>query len=443
MRLKLSILILCLVSPLLRAATTNTAASTAWADVNFAITNGLTSGDTVIIPAGSSVWATNINFTNLNIIGAGVGQTIIIDGMAATNVTGKALLSGYASGHNLAQIFDITFRQYPSNYSWGLVTMQCLARATGNWTVQRCEFLTLERRGLVAFGFPNGLVSDCRFQAITDVAQQGVTVWGSGTVNWQYGTTWGSSNRTYIEDCVFDFAGPSDAAIEGYYGASFTPRFNIFTNAGSGMHGLDSSSWAAGGSAKCREFYNNLIVLNANASILATESRGGSELTFSNTFLKHGSYSGTPALWLEAYRSRTSPDLCSTFAQGCIDGSNPYDGNQLPNGWPGAQLPGTTGPFVGDGTDTNVIGSTYTLWHMAISREWSNYWGTVVGGVTNDVAFDLSNEQNDVLVDGRDYTNNAPLVGLVLYTYPHPLTLAASRTIRAVNATFETVIFGP
>lgn len=377
--------------------------------------------DTLLFPAGSNKWISTARITNktVTVKGAGRGVTIITDA-AADLGTGHTLMGSSSQGTNFVRFSDFTLYADPIDYSWGLLRCDATggdATNTGTFAVERMGFMALKTRGMTCFGENRGLVRSCYFQALTDGTQQGVTCWSTGTTNWNSGPNWGSPRKMYIEDCIFDFVGPSDSGVELYYGAEAVIRFCYFTNCISGMHGLDSASWAAGGSSKSREFYGNILDITVNQILL--ENRGGAELTFSNNWFLGGSVTAT-AIVLEAYRSRLSPDLCSSFAQGCITGSNPYDGNTLGIGYPGAQLPGTTGPFLGDGIVSGSIGLVFTSWIVEPCWGWENY--RVKGGVTNSVIYGTNNVGiPTIMVAGRDHTNGVAKAGVTLLPYPHYL----------------------
>ena len=91
MKFLAGLVLVCVFLPVGALAATRTAASCSRADVATAV-NSAGDGDTIVIPAGTCTWTTNLTISNkiLTLQGAGMDQTVIVDGVSKANVSERS-----------------------------------------------------------------------------------------------------------------------------------------------------------------------------------------------------------------------------------------------------------------------------------------------------------------------------------------------------------------
>ena len=93
-------------------AATRTAASCSRNDVGAAV-NSAVDGDTIVIPAGTCTWTSNLTITDkiLTIQGAGMNSTILVDGLSKGNYPNiPQILVYHTKDGGLTRITGVTFR---------------------------------------------------------------------------------------------------------------------------------------------------------------------------------------------------------------------------------------------------------------------------------------------------------------------------------------------
>ena len=319
---------ICLAAALATAshAATITASSGNPTDVQSAV-NSAAAGDTVVVPAGSSTWASGVTISKSLILqGAGSSSTLITRGSGFNGplVTVTSLptdvpvrVTGF-SFNNVIQspapnTFDVYVAHNPgSNFGYTKVR------------IDNCIFKKGQR--VVTWqGWAYGVVDHCTFYdcwicgyLIGEENDLGDRAWARQ--DYQAG----SGNFPFFEDCTFNW--DTAAGIPGspwvlyheHGGRSIlrhcTIDSHLSTNSIEGpidMHG-NQSYWTGAsndqrGSIRM-EFYNNTVHLNN--SFRTMDLRGGSALIHDNTFIydtetpdicdfreEESEDSGTPVIW--------------------------------------------------------------------------------------------------------------------------------------------------
>jgi len=301
-----------LVACLCRGATI-TAVDTSWAAVSNAVRVAV-SGDTVVVPAGSSSWITKIIITGkkLTVLGAGIGQTIITD-------TGDGAFQVFCSLANQVRISGFEFRAGANHHSSGLLDIDGPSNLAGDqvgYRVDRCKLVIAsgDTRGIVTVN-AYGLI-DLNYFDVSYVGQsiQSIAPFGSidgsdgGFTPWRRPLRLGSTNCTFIENNTFAYTvgiANVEDCIDGYGGARLTIRSNYFLNSHPGFHGTDSGNRR---SAHSFEVYSNNYVNNSAFTYRTLTVRGGTGVVFRN------SYGGTQpvgGVTLMYYRASTTLDNSS------------------------------------------------------------------------------------------------------------------------------------
>jgi len=384
-------------------------------------------GDTVQIPAGSYAWATQVVNRNkaINIVGAGVDSTVIVDGFSQT---GAACLLIGNTGNKLLRLSGITFVGFGSGTVNGIVGVAD-ARC---FRVDHCKFSNLEQMGLVIWGDSWGVVDHCLFQGAGGGAT-GVSLRGDGSL-WSSSATFGTTNAAYIEDCSFVYGSSfGNGAIDAYNGARFVFRNNVVTNSYVGWHGCDSGGYRATFS---QEVYNSTFY-SAISVPYFIQSRGGTGLYFSNTCAKVGD---TVPILLQDFRATTAKCWPVGFGfapWGFVTGANPYDGNKDTYGYASLDQCGWTGP------------TTFLIDHSLQVSSPVYAWSNTCNGFKMSIAVDpictVTPSALDLIKAGRDYFDGAAKPGYSPLSYPHPLVLGGDTTVTnpVLSLSKTAVDFGP
>jgi PKD repeat protein len=367
------------------------AASPASTDIQAAI-DAAADGDTVLVPAGSATWTSNVTISaakGVRLIGAGSGSTNI-------NLNNAYCLTFYPRQANQpVRISGFSFTNCPApslqinDYSVG----------SNNWRVDHCSWtnggLGTE---INVHGHTFGVIDNCTF---TNTLR---TFWVDGQVrpfdtsgspmpypggySWQQPLTMGGADAVYVEDCTIHNATASIFHnMRG--GARFVFRHNTVT----GLNGLETHSGCTPGYRNPRwiEIYENTFDLQGLGSYwcgLFLRSTNG--VVFNNRFS-----SGYPI----AIRF----DVETVCLDSCA----------MP--WPGANR--TAYPAqdqVGAGRDTGWGTSQATdeakLW----------IWGNTQASNAVSPQFTSCGNSAEMVQLGRDYFLSAP-ARYTPYAYPHPL----------------------
>src|SRR5436190_573008 len=406
-------------------------------------------GDTITVPAGTFSWTTRVNISKaVQLQGAGIGQTIILDAVQNDRLLSIGLVAG-----NLTRITGIEFHD---------------GNRVNEWI------------------YPYG-------------SRWNGGSWGDGS--WAAPANWGSPEFLFFEDNTIIC---SNTRIEGaitdcFGGARIVFRRNAVVGANIGNHGTESPGRSR--SSRAMDIYLNQFSCN-NVNRYAGSNRGGGELYHDNTVTNCWGNPNTLNT-LSAFRM-----LTAFFVWGGADGTNGWDkynlsnpffsgtaasaGNLtvtvagspwIANQWSGYTIKKTSGTggfayirsnttntatfnasgfgrdlsfIAGDTFDINNVdqsidqpgtgqsaflsGNTPTPppnWNQALEPcySWNN---------TNDgLPFNNFNAEESNIRQGVHYFNNTALPDYVPYVYPHPLVSGASPTPTPVPTATPTATTTP
>lgn len=323
-------------------AATFTAASCSHTDVQ-AVVATAADGDTVQIPAGTCTWTETVTFgevTNwhtspvtitskaITIQGAGIGRTIIKDGVAkAANTTRGSVLGMLTKQGGLTRVTGITFdRSDTSAYSGNADPYTVPVLSIGGYSqslrVDHCRFIVAGGLAITIGGWIYGVLD----HNLIDLTgwHPGVYLYHSNWNGKEYGDgSWadafyaGSGKAVYLEDNVFN-SDSASAAIDTYNGARAVLRYNTLNNTSIANHGTDSSGRGRGG--RSMEIYENAITLNDSPTryYYAGQLRSGTFIIFNNKITNN-----YPGIFnLVNYR-----DFDEFAPWGKCDGTSPFDLN--------------------------------------------------------------------------------------------------------------------
>jgi hypothetical protein len=273
-------------------------------------------GDTILVPAGTARWTTQLNITkNLTLKGAGIGQTVIFDeGPRAPQ------------SHTMSVVLtkDLPFRvtgfEFRGDSSvtkpngGGIFYFRGMEGMTGRFRLDHCKFTGLQGLPLV-FRDLIGVIDHC---AVDTVDTQGAQVyhfsWGGGNFghgSWADYPYWGSDKFLFFEDCTFTNSGTDRAAIDCYEGARVVVRYSTFNDAQISAHGTEGQ----GRGAKQLEIYNNVFTVSS--------PRGGAQVRSGAVLVHDNVYNNfTRGIDLKAYRQ-----VVRRGSWGISSGSNVWDVN--------------------------------------------------------------------------------------------------------------------
>lgn len=425
------------------AATVN-AASCSNANVQSAI-NSASSGDTVVVPAGSCTWTSTVNISGKGITlqGAGIDKTTITDQASG----GEALNINGASATNFITVTGFTFIK-STNHSDGIIQIDGSLFSVGFRVHHiRIASATSGSRGIGVTSV-YGLIDHVTFDVTAGSGSiQSIQILGSsvgsdgGFTPWMQPQTLGSNKAVYIEDNTFNYGSTDEDSIDAYSGARFVIRYNKFNNAHVGFHGTDSGGNRGPFSF---EVYNNTFTNNSSTTFRGGTIRGGSGVWFNNT------YGGSRGTWYSITQMlyRACPALIGG-GWGTCDGTQ-YKLSSADFKSDGSRSTSTSGSVkfcsikrdtvcTSDSTCASVNGGTCSTFFdgsgtsgyacrdqpgrthdQALSPiyAWNNgnvHLGTYDGGGSCGPGLD------NYVKSGRDYIDGSAMPGYTAYAYPHPL----------------------
>jgi len=267
---------------------TYTAANATYAAVNTAY--GLCSaGDTLVIPAGTETWASQLVVTiGIYIVGAGVGNTVIT--------------SGYAGGSGLDDsnyLFVYAPAAPGDNVPFELSGIECDLDSQCDWiklkNIDATNIVTKIRiHHNKAYGMPNyALHVRGNVYGVFDNNDTtgGYFRFYGMDANWtNLGFYFGSANNFYIEDNTIDCANYG-MVVYGEVGSRYCFRYNTVTNSlGKDINpAFDShgNQLTSGTASMGIEVYNNTITIG-NHILKLTDHRGGKAIIFGNDISNSG-----------------------------------------------------------------------------------------------------------------------------------------------------------
>ncbi|OPY15878.1 MAG: hypothetical protein A4E69_00380 [Syntrophus sp. PtaB.Bin138] len=380
------------------AATIN-ASSCSQADVQAAV-NASSTGDTVVVPAGSCTWASAVSIPTtkkITLQGAGMDATIITK--QTLDPPNWVALSLNQSG---SRVTGVQF-----------IDGSIVVYGTG-WRIDHCKFYRANEagQGVIAWGTssnspPAGLVDHCYFHNSKAVVGGWAGLKAHGI--WAKPLDLGSANAVYVEDNTYVrtvFGNVMDAN----YGGRYVFRYNNVTDGTIEAHSVQGNHRAT----RSWEIYNNTFNQKNRALWAPFFLRGGTGVVFNN--IVTGKWTA-PGIALDNVRSNPNGTADYGTDPGYCTGTSKWDGN----------VSGLSGygcrDQIGRSTDQWLWtdSSPYPPQQLDPAYAWNNKFGT------SDVVFFVHNWstlQTVHIKEGRDYFNNTVRPGYVPYTYPHPLALA-------------------
>lgn len=392
-------------------------------------------GDTVSIPAGSFNWGSSYitmnPSKNINIIGAGIGNTTItgsyfmffitMNTKTSWRVSGMSLINNGASGNP----FKIDSEALTHSSTYG-------------WRVDHIAFSgTNPDRKIFVFGTTWGLIDHCTFSAPSGIVIQIVAQMPNadetyaghqiqGSYDLSLPMDLGTNKAVYVEDCTFTF---TDHTTPGVFdmdqgGGRIVFRHNTVNDGFLYNHWNRSS--ALGGIKW--EVYNNKFIGGTfggqdGASVMRFQA--GTGVIFNNTITGY-----SVGLAVDELRGCGQESGASLLACG---GSHAWDGNIEATGWPCLnQIGRASGKTIAQ----IVAGDKQT---SSPAYAWNNgtqdkcYNSSASGSAcTDSIKFFRYNSCSTNVLKATahnngnyDYVNNGStsMPGYKPYTYPHPLTM--------------------
>jgi hypothetical protein len=384
--------------------------------------NSALQGEEIQLPAGTATWTSLLVITNnISLVGAGAGNTVIIDGIPSASYNGL-IQWNTVSNYTQCELSGFTFADTSSTPSHPdyIAEIQLLGYCPV-CHVTSCFFQNLFDPGIIFGEGTYGCVDHCQF-ATTNFCNDilcyngglggmppGDALDAYGDVSWATPVQWGSvTNFIYIEACSFWFPnadnGAFSPAIDCISGSRVVFRYNTVTNMYFQSHGTESGGRERGGRAF--ELYDNYYVNNDPAwtnNGTTMGFRSGTGVIFSNTFVGFG----PGALNLVDYRGSQG---WNPF--GGADGVNPWDSN---------------GVVVATGTHTGPSGVYYL---EDANANWTmDQWVGGYGSNTN-----WSYVCQDVTQGGAtySYTGSQPNYGPIISNGVHDIYLTGNHFAECV-----------
>jgi hypothetical protein len=374
-------------------AATIAAKSVSPADVNAAVTLAA-DGDTVTVPAGTATWTSPLTITKgITLQGAGIGQTIIRDGLTADN---SLLVLDTTAG----KFYRLTGFEFQPGTRTTVFGKGCVAvkGTSKSFRIDHCKWDSVKNRFTKYNGAACGVVDHCTF--ISDVSVSHITTthdtWAGKTYgdgSWSTPIDWGSPNAIYFEDNTFTrtAGGITIALSDEYGGARLVFRYNTVKNVNMASHGTGSSGRYRG--IRQWEIYNNTFISDPPTAKNAIHIRGGTGVVFNNTIIGYSKF-----LTLHTYR------FYERFRSwGGSDGLAGWDQNDPA----GIYLSGTAG--TGSGNFTLVVtGANWTTdqWKGYIVRDTNTTSSLYPEGFFH--SFVVSNTKNTITVAPGTQTPEKP-----------------------------------
>jgi hypothetical protein len=390
---------------------TITAASCALPDVQAAI-NAAVDSNTVVIPAGTCTWASSLVITGkiLVIKGAGIDQTVIVDGVSKETWPNVPQVLAYATKPGgLTRITGLTFQggtiTDPNNKGMVLISGN-----SDQFRMDHVRIITTTTSGVFFSGNVRGVVDSSVFTI--NSWHIGIYVfhesWNNtgdfGDASFADDSHFGTDRAIFVEDNTFTSINGAPA-IDGWSGSRVVFRHNTLMNTAFANHGTETGGRWRG--QRTFEVYDNTITFTQWQWPNMVGMRGGTGVVFNNAGTYTGNGYAHDVTEVTAYRYS---DRSRTYTPwGFCDGSNVWDGNQESTGYPCLDQPGRGRGTLLSGYDPTPIGWTA----QALDPVYA--WSNTLNGQPSPMVSTAG-----VVMDGRDFIN-AVKPNYTPYTYPHPL----------------------
>jgi hypothetical protein len=298
---------------------TITAISGSYMDVNNAL-SASSSGDTIIIPAGTYAWTKTLNVSGVTLQGSGTNSTIIVD--ETPSFTSASVIQISSISSTLTRVTGIQFTHGITN-NLNVANFNGFITVFGGqpfWRIDNCFFNQTASKGILVGDASYGLIDHNTFLGSNHNYIE-INDTGFGDLSWSLPTQAGSTNMVYVESNYF-----RDTANFGFIDVANGGRCCFRYNTGLGFWITNHGTETGQRTRSCRwfEIYNNSLTYPSAFAFdnfyTGIDMRGGSGVIFSNTFTGFNALV-TP----DSYRA-TDNDLNFTPWFGAT-GINGYDSN--------------------------------------------------------------------------------------------------------------------
>ena len=318
--------------------------------------NAVLNGDTITLPAGTFTWTTRVKLTKaITLQGAGVGATIIRDGVQSGSLLTFTLVAGHVS-----RLTGIEFKN-GGRINTALAPRGVLhvAGSNTNGSAFRWDHSKWTNvNGYSVFDTVLGVIDHNTF--LNSPGQYTIYVYGSrwngqgtyGDGSWAAPVNFGSGDFLFIEDNTFTNNDPVYFGVitDALAGARFVLRHNAIYNGRPTDHGTESGGRIRG--SRAMEVYNNTYT-GTNMANFAGGSRSSRVLFHHNTF---SGYWNNQVFSLGNWRN-----FYPFSPWGGADGTSVWDVNA-----PNAFFTGTA-TSNSSGTSVTVSGANWT------TNQWAGY----------------------------------------------------------------------
>jgi len=406
---------------------TVTAASPSYADVSAAVSAAV-SGDTVIVPAGTATWNSNLVIRKgIYLIGAGIGNTNITSNFTGNGdrLSAGGFIIAYApSSPALNEAFRLSG-----------FTFDCGNKCFGIFLDSHTSSSPITKVRIDHNRVFNPITTGSSFRmtialygAIWGVADNNIFDGGYQSVD-GYDSEWnirnfsfGTADMFYFEDNTFIGRGNGYCIIRSEQGARWCSRYNTYdaTACTTGLypwhdqHGNQPGAWHA---VMGCEIYGNTITINEPYAVNITTQRGGKMLCYNNKVYGNDAFVQVE----EEYNDSLNPPATSPGGQ-TQHVSESYYWHNLLNGKGDSVVPSVT-ESVNYGGDIGIV-------PQANRDFW--YQGATFNGTTG-VGVGLLSARPATCTKGVVYwatdmntlykatATNTWTAYYTPYTYPHPL----------------------
>lgn len=363
------------------------------ANVQSILNNQAHNGDTITLPAGILHWTTGVTIGKaITLQGAGVGTTIIRDGVQSGQLIQVTLAAG--SETRLTGIeFQDGGRVNGGAAPTGVLHVDGSNTNGSKFRWDHCKWNNVN--GSPVLDTVIGVVDHNTFYFRRNAAA--IYIYGSrwngrnyGDGSWAAPTGFGSSQFLFIEDNTFSYnIGSLGMVTDAYAGARFVVRHNTINDGVLQNHGTESTGRTRG--SRAMEVYNNTYT-GTNLNRFVGGSRSGGVLFHDNTI---SGYWGAPVFTLVNVRN-----YMPFTPWGGADGTNAWDVNE-----PNAFFTGTAAANSSNLTVT-VSGASWATNH------WVGYVLRRTSNVCNSGSLNfgeiLSNTSNTITYTGNGGYPNPP-----------------------------------
>lgn len=404
------------------SAATRSAASCSQPDVQAAI-DASVDGDTVLIPAGTCTWTKTVVIAAppsagtgywpsdprfmkyLTLQGAGIGQTVIIDAVPASNYSAAFsflanAIAVYAKPGGLTRVTGMTLKR-DKNVPTAAKGMLSQGGTSNTWRIDHIHFICDGENGItVNSGASGGVIDHNDFEL--PGWYYGIYGFNGGDFYGDY--AWAQPNPAgtaipfFIEDNTFRGTTINTVAHDGWNGERVVFRRNTLHNAIFTSHGLESSG--RGRSIRFREAYDNKFTFTIDDFYAYHHMglRGGNGVFFNNTATGPSSMP-PPYRTIDATYMR---DYNEFPPYGSSDGHSVWDLND-----PAVYATGSHNGPAGSKTAMTDTSKNWTAnqWVGYSVRNLTKKWGAnITANSANTLTFALSSHFTQVFDPGDQYS---------------------------------------